>query len=69
MRVKVHIVQWADGVVPAAKLHHADARAIAREHAPSRVLLLVADKSPVSPSDAARGGSNGGYRHRAVRDV
>jgi hypothetical protein len=35
--------QSAYAGVPAAKLRHADAHAIAKENAPGRVLLLVAD--------------------------
>ena len=44
--VKVYIAQSEAGLVLAVKLTFAAAHAVAKAHAPARVLLYVADKDP-----------------------
>ena len=59
--VKVYVVQKADrhgnliGPVLAAKLTLKDAHAIAKEYAPAKVTLIIADKTPLpnGPEHAA----------------
>jgi hypothetical protein len=70
MRVKVYLVQKADdagrltGEILAAKLTRDLAQSIAKEHAPCRVELVVADKSPFINGPGSRGGSDGADRYQ-----
>ncbi len=42
--VKIYVVQKPDGEVLAAKLTRATAQAVAKQHAPAKVTMVVADK-------------------------
>jgi hypothetical protein len=65
MRTKVYVVLEADleghltGKILAAKLTRVLAQSIAKQHAPCKVELLVADKSPHLNGPGSRGGSDG----------
>lgn len=46
IRVKVYVVQQADGTILTAKLTREAAQAVAKQYAPCRVVLCMADKTP-----------------------
>ena len=68
MEVKVYIVQRESGEIVGAKLTHAAAHSVALANAPSRIVLLRADKVPISATQRPRGAEDGLGRTVARRD-